>query len=60
MSTILAQFQRTRFAASSLAMASGDLRNKVLASLAELIRENTAKILKENLNNPEQEKIRDS
>jgi glutamate-5-semialdehyde dehydrogenase len=29
-------------------MASGDLRNKVLASLAELIRENTAKILKEN------------
>ena len=48
MSSILAQFQRTRFAASSLAMASGDLRNKVLASLAELIRENTAKILKEN------------
>ena len=48
MSSIIAQFQRTRFAASSLAMTSGELRNRVLASLAELIRENTAKILQEN------------
>ena len=48
MSSILAQFQRTRFAASSLAMASGELRNGVLASLADLIRENNAKILQEN------------
>ena len=48
MASILDQFQRTRFAASSLAMASGDLRNEVLASLAELIRENTAEILTEN------------
>ena len=48
MSSILAQFQRTRFAASSLAMASGELRNGVLASLADLIRENKAKILQEN------------
>jgi glutamate-5-semialdehyde dehydrogenase len=48
MSSILAQFQRTRFTASSLAMASGELRNGVLASLADLIRENKAKILQEN------------
>ena len=48
MSSILAQFQRTRFAASSLAMTSGELRNGVLASLADLIRENKAKILQEN------------
>jgi glutamate-5-semialdehyde dehydrogenase len=48
MSSILDQFQQTRFAASSLAMASGDLRNEVLASLAELIRENTTEILTEN------------
>lgn len=48
MSSILVQFQRTRFAASSLAMSSGDLRNKVLASLAQLIRENTTEILREN------------
>ena len=48
MSSILVQFQRTRFAASSLAMSSGDLRNKVLASLAELIRENSTEILREN------------
>ncbi|MCL9967845.1 MAG: glutamate-5-semialdehyde dehydrogenase [Aquirufa antheringensis] len=48
MSPILTQFQRTRFAASSLAMANGDSRNEVLASLAELIRVNMAKILKEN------------
>lgn len=48
MSSILAQFLRTRFAASSLAMASGELRNGVLASLADLIRENKAKILQKN------------
>ena len=48
MPSILHQFQRTRFAASSLTMASGDLRNEVLASLAELIRENTTEILTEN------------
>ena len=48
MSSILDQFRRTRFAASSLSMASGDLRNEVLASLAELIRENTTEILREN------------
>ena len=48
MSTILAQFQRTRFAASSLAMASGESRNGVLASLAELIRVNSSEILREN------------
>jgi glutamate-5-semialdehyde dehydrogenase len=48
MSSILAQFQRTRFAASSLAMASGDWRNKVLASLAELIREHSSEIIREN------------
>lgn len=48
MSTILAQFQRTRFAASSLAMASGESRNRVLASIAELIRLNSSEILKEN------------
>ena len=48
MSSILDQFQRTRFAASSLAIASGDIRNKVLASLAELIRENATEILREN------------
>jgi glutamate-5-semialdehyde dehydrogenase len=48
MSSILVQFQRTRFAASSLAMSSGDLRNEVLASLAGLIRENMTEILREN------------
>jgi glutamate-5-semialdehyde dehydrogenase len=48
MSSILDQFRRTRFAASSLAMVSGDLRNEVLASLAVLILENTPEILKEN------------
>ena len=48
MSTILAQFQRTRFAASSLAMASGESRNGVLASIAELIRANSSEILREN------------
>jgi glutamate-5-semialdehyde dehydrogenase len=48
MSSILAQFQRTRFAASSLAMASGESRNRVLASIAELIRLNSSEILKEN------------
>ncbi len=48
MSSILAQFQRTRFAASSLAISSGESRNGVLASLAELIRVHTSEILKEN------------
>ncbi|MHA8093541.1 glutamate-5-semialdehyde dehydrogenase [Aquirufa lenticrescens] len=48
MSSILAQFQRTRFAASSLAMASGESRNRVLASIAELIRVNSSEILREN------------
>lgn len=48
MSSTLAQFQRTRFAASSLAMASGESRNRVLASIAELIRLNSSEILKEN------------
>ena len=48
MSTILAQFQRTRFAASSLAMASGESRNGVLASIAELILVNSSEILREN------------
>ena len=48
MSTILAQFQRTRFAASSLAMASGESRNRVLACIAELIRVNSSEILREN------------
>ena len=48
MSTILAQFQRTRFAASSLAMANGESRNGVLASIAELIRVNSSEILREN------------
>jgi glutamate-5-semialdehyde dehydrogenase len=48
MLSVLDQLRSTRFAASSLAMASGDLRNEVLASLAELIRENTPEILREN------------
>lgn len=48
MSTILAQFQRTRFAASSLAMANGESRNGVLARIAELIRVNSSEILREN------------
>jgi glutamate-5-semialdehyde dehydrogenase len=48
MSSILAQFQRTRFAASSLAMASGESRNEVLASIADLIRVHSSEILKEN------------
>jgi glutamate-5-semialdehyde dehydrogenase len=48
MSSILAQFQSTRFAASSLAIASGESRNGVLASLAELIRVHSSEILKEN------------
>ncbi len=48
MSTILAQFQRTRFAASSLAMANGESRNGVLASIAELILVNSSEILREN------------
>ena len=48
MSTILDQFQRTRTAASSLAMASGESRNAVLLSLAFLIREKSGAILLEN------------
>jgi len=48
MSPILGQFQRTRKAASSLAMASGDKRNQVLASLADLIVANSHIILEEN------------
>jgi glutamate-5-semialdehyde dehydrogenase len=48
MSSILAQFQRTRFAASALAMASGESRNEVLASLADLIRIHSAEILHGN------------
>ena len=48
MSPILTQFQRTRFAASSLAMASEESRNRVLASIAELIRLNSSGILREN------------
>jgi glutamate-5-semialdehyde dehydrogenase len=48
MSTLLDQFQRTRSAASSLAMASGESRNAVLLSLASLIRDKSAAILLEN------------
>lgn len=48
MSTILDQFQRTRSAASYLAMASGESRNLILLSLATLIRENSAAIFLEN------------
>jgi glutamate-5-semialdehyde dehydrogenase len=48
MSIILDQFQSTRLAASSLAMASGESRNLILLSLATLIRENSAEILLEN------------
>ena len=48
MYTITDQFQRTRSAASSLAMASGESRNLILLSLATLIRENSAAILLEN------------
>jgi len=48
MTTILDQFQRTRLAAASLAMASGESRNAVLRSMANLIRQKSAEILKEN------------
>jgi len=48
MSTILAQFQRTRLAAASLAMASGESRNAVLRSMARLISEKSKYILEEN------------
>lgn len=48
MSTMLAQFQRTRAAAASLAMASSELRNAILESLAALIREKSGEILQEN------------
>ena len=48
MSTIIAQFQRTRLAASSLAMANGEIRNNVLRHIATLIRQFSAEILREN------------
>lgn len=48
MSTILSQFQNTRSAAASLAMASGVSRNSVLHDIACLIREKSAEILVEN------------
>jgi glutamate-5-semialdehyde dehydrogenase len=48
MSSILAQFQRTRAAASSLAIATGESRNAVLGTLAELILANSEAILREN------------
>ncbi len=48
MSTILAQFQRTRLAAASLAMATGESRNGVLRSIASLIGEKSSEILREN------------
>ena len=57
MSTILDQFQRTRTAASSLAMASGESRNAVLLSLASLIREKSAAILLENQKDMDQMSI---
>ena len=48
MSTIIAQFQRTRSAAASLAMASGETRNAILRHIALLIQEKSADILQEN------------
>jgi glutamate-5-semialdehyde dehydrogenase len=48
MSSILAQFQRTRAASSSLAIATGEARNAVLGTLAELILANSEAILREN------------
>ncbi len=48
MATVLEQFARTRAAASSLAMASGESRNAVLRSIASLIGHNSAEILREN------------
>ena len=48
MSTLLAQFQRTRSAAASLAIASGDVRNAVLIKIASLIRANSDEILNAN------------
>lgn len=48
MSTIIAQFQRTRSAAASLAMASGETRNAILRYIALLIQEKSADILQEN------------
>ena len=48
MSTLLAQFQRTRSAAASLAMASGDVRNAVLRKIASLIRAKSDEILQAN------------
>lgn len=48
MSTVLAQFQLTRSAASSLAMSSGETRNAVLRSIAALISEKSDDILLAN------------
>lgn len=48
MSTIIAQFQRTRLAASSLAMANGEIRNNVLRHISTSIRQFSAEILREN------------
>ncbi|MFD3407327.1 glutamate-5-semialdehyde dehydrogenase [Aquirufa sp. HETE-83D] len=48
MSTVLEQFQLTRSASSSLAMASGETRNAVLSDIATLIHEKSADILREN------------
>jgi glutamate-5-semialdehyde dehydrogenase len=48
MSTIIAQFQRTRSAAASLAMASGETRNAILRHISLLIQEKSVDILQEN------------
>lgn len=48
MSTILSQFQNTRIAAASLAMAGGESRNAILVRIAQLIREKSGDILREN------------
>jgi glutamate-5-semialdehyde dehydrogenase len=48
MPSLLEQFQLTRSAASSLAMASGETKNAVLRSMAALIDLKSAEILREN------------
>lgn len=48
MASVLEQFVRTRAAASSLAMATGESRNAILRSIALLISQNSAEILREN------------
>jgi glutamate-5-semialdehyde dehydrogenase len=48
MPTVLEQFQLTRSAASTLAMASGESRNAVLRSIAALIAQKSGEILREN------------